>query len=91
MPPMLGYIAAGNGTSIGFYAWLLFAIQFIWQFPHFWAIAWVLDDDYKKAGFHLLPHLKAGGIRPRAFLIMFLHFLFSAHRHFTGLFRNDRE
>ena len=57
MPPMLGYIAAGSGTSIGFYAWLLFGIQFIWQFPHFWAIAWVADDDYKKAGFHLFhPH-----------------------------------
>jgi protoheme IX farnesyltransferase len=36
-------------------AFTLFAIQFIWQFPHFWAIAWVLDDDYKKAGFKLLP------------------------------------
>jgi protoheme IX farnesyltransferase len=33
----------------------LFSIQFLWQFPHFWAIAWVLDDDYKKAGFNLLP------------------------------------
>ena len=55
MSPMLGYIAAGNGSSIEFNAWLLFAIQFIWQFPHFWAIAWVVDDDYKKAGIHLLP------------------------------------
>ena len=55
MPPMLGYIAAGNGERIEFFAWLIFAIQFIWQFPHFWAIAWVADDDYKKAGFHLLP------------------------------------
>lgn len=55
LPPMLGYIAAGSGDSIAFYAWLLFAIQFIWQFPHFWAIAWVADEDYKKAGFRLLP------------------------------------
>src|SRR5690606_22701408 len=37
---------------------ILFAIQFVWQFPHFWAIAWVLDDDYKKAGFRLLPTTK---------------------------------
>jgi protoheme IX farnesyltransferase len=73
MPPMLGYIAAGNGTSIGFYAWLLFAIQFIWQFPHFWAIAWVADDDYKKAGFHLLPS-PAGRHKSSAFLIMFYTF-----------------
>jgi protoheme IX farnesyltransferase len=35
--------------------WLLFSIQFLWQFPHFWAIAWVLDEDYKKAGFKMLP------------------------------------
>ena len=34
---------------------IIFGIQFIWQFPHFWAIAWVADDDYKKAGFKLLP------------------------------------
>lgn len=73
MPPMLGYIAAGNGTSIGYYAWLLFAIQFIWQFPHFWAIAWVADDDYKKAGFHLLPS-HAGRHKSSAFLIMFYTF-----------------
>jgi len=34
---------------------IIFGIQFIWQFPHFWAIAWVSDEDYKKAGFKLLP------------------------------------
>ncbi|MFM7015336.1 MAG: heme o synthase [Bacteroidota bacterium] len=53
IPPLLGYVAAtGNFNSA---AWLLFGIQFLWQFPHFWAIAWVMDDDYKKAGFNLLP------------------------------------
>ncbi len=36
-------------------ALVLFSIQFVWQFVHFWAIAWVLDDDYKLAGFRLLP------------------------------------
>ena len=35
---------------------ILFGIQFIWQFPHFWAIAWVGDEDYRKAGFRLLPN-----------------------------------
>jgi protoheme IX farnesyltransferase len=36
-------------------AMMLFALQFLWQFPHFWAVAWLADDDYKKAGFYLLP------------------------------------
>lgn len=53
LPPLLGWIAA-SGT-IGHEALIIFGIQFIWQFPHFWAIAWVADDDYKKAGFKLLP------------------------------------
>ena len=56
IPPMLGFVATTSGFGeIGFYAWLLFFVQFMWQFPHFWAIAWVLDDDYKKAGFLMLP------------------------------------
>jgi len=58
IPPLLGWIAATNNiTSIE--PWILFAVQFMWQFPHFWAIAWVLDEDYKKAGFRMLP--SAGG------------------------------
>ena len=53
IPPMLGYVAASG--HFGFEPGILFAVQFIWQFPHFWAIAWVADDDYKKAGIRLLP------------------------------------
>lgn len=53
IPPMLGYIAYSGEMSIQ--AAILFGIQFMWQFPHFWAIAWRLDEDYKKAGFKLLP------------------------------------
>jgi len=53
LPPFIGYVA-GYGT-IDQIALIVFGIQFIWQFPHFWAIAWVLDDDYKLAGFRLLP------------------------------------
>lgn len=53
LPPLIGYVAAH--PKIDEIALILFAIQFIWQFPHFWAIAWVLDDDYKLAGFRLLP------------------------------------
>lgn len=53
LPPLLGWVAATG--SISHEAMIIFGIQFIWQFPHFWAIAWVADDDYKKVGFKLLP------------------------------------
>ncbi len=53
MPPILGWVAATGRLDLT--ALVLFLIQFVWQFPHFWSIAWVLDDDYKKAGFRLLP------------------------------------
>ncbi len=53
LPPLIGWCAVSG--NITYEALLIFGIQFIWQFPHFWAIAWVLDDDYKKAGFKLLP------------------------------------
>lgn len=53
LPPLLGWIAATG--NISHEAMIIFGIQFIWQFPHFWAIAWVADEDYKKAGFKLLP------------------------------------
>ena len=53
LPPAIGWIAAvGNIDEI---AWVLFLIQFFWQFPHFWAIAWILEDDYRKANYTLLP------------------------------------
>ena len=55
-PPLLGWVAASG--QITHEALVIFGIQFIWQFPHFWAIAWVADEDYKRAGFKLLP---AGG------------------------------
>ncbi|NER12661.1 protoheme IX farnesyltransferase [Leptobacterium flavescens] len=53
IPFMLGWVAATN--DFGIEPGTLFMIQFFWQFPHFWAIGWVLDDDYKKGGFHMLP------------------------------------
>lgn len=67
LPPLIGWVA-GTGY-IGIEAWILFGIQFIWQFPHFWAIAWVLDDDYKKAGFKMLP-MGGGKNLKTAFQIM---------------------
>ncbi|HYC85281.1 MAG TPA: heme o synthase [Chryseosolibacter sp.] len=53
LPPLLGWTASTG--VIGYEALIIFGIQFIWQFPHFWAIAWVADEDYRKAGFKLLP------------------------------------
>jgi len=53
IPFMLGWVAATN--EFGIEPGTLFMIQFFWQFPHFWALAWMLDDDYKKGGFKLLP------------------------------------
>jgi len=56
IPPLLGYVAAtASPGHFSTQAFVLFAIQFIWQFPHFWAIAWVSDEDYRKAGFRMLP------------------------------------
>ncbi|WP_276359089.1 heme o synthase [Daejeonella sp. H1SJ63] len=55
LPPLIGYFAAFNEPRISWIPVILFLIQFVWQFPHFWAIAWVLDEDYKRAGFRLLP------------------------------------
>lgn len=53
MPPLMGYVASTGDFNI--IPGVLFIVQFMWQFPHFWAIAWVLDDDYRKAGYRLLP------------------------------------
>jgi protoheme IX farnesyltransferase len=53
LPPLLGWVAATG--QITYEAMIIFGIQFIWQFPHFWAIAWLADEDYQKAGFKLLP------------------------------------
>ncbi|QLG47200.1 heme o synthase [Costertonia aggregata] len=53
IPFMLGWVAATN--DFGIEPGTLFMIQFFWQFPHFWALGWMLDDDYKRGGFKMLP------------------------------------
>jgi protoheme IX farnesyltransferase len=76
LPPLIGWVAC-TGTIVGTSAdgtpemmgLILFGIQFIWQFPHFWAIAWVGDEDYQNAGFKLLPN-KGGKNLTTAFNIM---------------------
>ena len=52
-PPMIGWVAATN--QFGWEPGILFAIQFFWQFPHFWAIGWLAFDEYKKAGIQMMP------------------------------------
>lgn len=71
IPPLLGYVAYAD--SFGLEAGILFAIQFVWQFPHFWAIAWKADADYKKAGFKMLP---SGEKNDTSAFLIFLYSLF---------------
>lgn len=53
LPCLIGWAAGDDRLSLG--GWVLFAIQFLWQFPHFWAIAWIAHSDYSRVGFKLLP------------------------------------
>ena len=53
LPCLIGWAAGEGSLTLG--GWILFTIQFLWQFPHFWAIAWVAHKDYTTAGFRLLP------------------------------------
>jgi protoheme IX farnesyltransferase len=53
LPCLIGWVAGQDEFSLG--GWILFAFQFFWQFPHFWAIAWVAHQDYAAVGFRLLP------------------------------------
>jgi len=68
LPPLIGWVAATGEIMLP--GMVLFAIQFIWQFPHFWSIAWIMNDDYKKAGFNLLPS-PSGKSKKSAFHLFF--------------------
>ncbi len=59
-PPLLGWAAARN--EIGLEAWVLFGILFLWQFPHFYAIAWMYREDYARAGIRMLPVVQPDGV-----------------------------
>lgn len=73
LPPLLGWIAATG--QITHEALIIFGIQFIWQFPHFWAIAWVADEDYQKAGFKLLPSKEGKNINTAIQIMVYTMFL----------------
>lgn len=59
-PPLIGFAAASGALTVE--AWILFAIIFLWQFPHFYAIAWMYRDDYARAGIRMLPVVEPDGI-----------------------------
>lgn len=59
LPCLIGWAAGQDDLSTG--GWILFAIQFFWQFPHFWAIAWIAHNDYTNAGFKLMPSVQGPG------------------------------
>ncbi len=59
MPPLIGFAAAAN--SLTWDAWALYAILFLWQFPHFYAIAWMYREDYQRAGIRMLPVVEPDG------------------------------
>ena len=72
LPPMIGYVAATG--EFGIEPGTLFAVQFMWQFPHFWAIAWLASEDYSKVGYKMLPF--NSGLTDRSASIILLYTLF---------------
>ena len=71
LPPLIGWVAFTGEIGVG--GLVLFIFQFIWQFPHFWAIAWLMDEDYQRAGFKMLPSSK-GRTRFSALLVLLYTF-----------------
>ena len=69
LPPVGGWAAATGGLDAG--AWVLFAILFAWQHPHFYAIAWIFRDDYRRGGFRMLPVLEEDGRRTCRHILAF--------------------
>lgn len=87
LPPLIGFVSATN--TIAFEGILLFLVQFLWQFPHFWAIAWVAFDDYNRAGYKLLPsnegRTRTTAMQSILYIIALMASAFSLHYFgFTG-------
>jgi protoheme IX farnesyltransferase len=85
LPPLMGWTAASNEISLA--AWALFAMQFLWQFPHFFAIAWLFREDYAKAGILMLPVVESDGRLTARQIVLFAIMLFpvSLAPFFLGL------
>lgn len=85
LPPLMGWTAAANDITLA--AWALFAMQFLWQFPHFFAIAWMYRAEYKKAGILMLPVVEPEGTLTARQIVMFAIMLFpvSLAPFFLGL------
>jgi protoheme IX farnesyltransferase len=69
MPPVIGYAAAGGALTRE--SWVLFAILFLWQFPHFYSIAWMYKDDYARAGIRMLPVVEPDGRSTARQIVLF--------------------
>ncbi len=69
MPPLMGYAASAGALTPE--AWALFAILFLWQFPHFLAIAWMYREDYARAGIRMLPVVEPDGMSTRRQIILY--------------------
>ena len=74
MPPLMGWTAAANEITLP--AWALFVMLFLWQFPHFLAIAWLYRDEYKKAGILMLPVVEPSGKVTARQIVLFAIMLF---------------
>ena len=82
IPFMLGWVAYTN--YFGIEPGVLFMLQFFWQFPHFWAIAWMLDQDYKKAGFKIPTGEKDQGTAFQTFTLMDVIVSLMPFTHYIG-------
>jgi heme o synthase len=87
MPPLIGFAAARGELTVE--AWALFAIIFLWQFPHFYAIAWMYREDYSRAGIQMLPVVEPDGISTARHIVAFALLLIPASLlpsflHMTG-------
>ncbi|MEZ5399824.1 MAG: heme o synthase [Bryobacteraceae bacterium] len=70
MPPLIGFAAAAGELTVA--AWVLYAILFVWQFPHFYAIAWMYREDYGRAGIRMLPVVEPEGESTARRILLFL-------------------
>jgi len=76
MPPLIGFASARGGLTLE--AWILFLIVFLWQFPHFYAIAWMYRDDYARAGIRMLPVVEPDGASTARQMVAFAALLIPA-------------